>query len=330
MSGTHTSARERVAARDVLRAALAVCALTGLVLTLVRVIPAAQRLPVLPLLASFVPFGILPWAVAAILAAALRQRIVALLAIAALALHISWLAPYYLRTAPQDTAAAALKVASANILGGATDLDRLSANTADRDVVVLIELDPASEAYVDSIGWLDRYPYRIGRSDPDGAPGLKIYSRFPLTERANLDLQLGGRAVRVDLPSGDQPTILAVHAINPLLGISQWHTEGERIAEAAATYGDGPLVVLGDFNATPDHLTIRTIRSRAHLTSAADALGAGWLPTWPADSWLPPILPLDQALVSSALTPTAVHTIAAPGSDHLGIAVDLALTAQQG
>ncbi len=335
--GSHT--RRRLG-----RVVLAGAALVGLFLMLLRFIPALQLMPFLAEAASFVPFGILAWLVVIVVAlrgpVRRRRQLVVALAVAALVIQLSWVLPYYIRNAPQSPngttstgttpTGTLVKVASINILGGKSDIARVSEDTADRDVVILIELDPETEAYVETLGWADRYPFRVGRSDPDRAPGLKIYSRFPLTELEDLDLYLGGHVVEVKPPTGQPLVLLSAHAITPLLGARGWRADGNRIADAAARYRGRPLLVIGDFNATPDHLTVRTIRARAGLTSVSDDLGAGWLPTWPADTAIPPILPLDQAFVAGPVVPTEIRTLPAPTSDHRGLAVDVVVGASPG
>jgi endonuclease/exonuclease/phosphatase family metal-dependent hydrolase len=60
------------------------------------------------------------------------------------------------------------------------------------------------------------------------------------------------------------------------------------------------------------------------MKSVIDILGAGWLPTYPANRTIPPLLPIDHILVSPQLTATSVARFSVPGSDHLGLKAKIA------
>ncbi len=59
---------------------------------------------------------------------------------------------------------------------------------------------------------------------------------------------------------------------------------------------------------------------RLGLKSATDVAGAGWLPTYPANRRIPPLLPIDHVLINEDLTATSVTSFALSGSDHRGLA----------
>ena len=65
---------------------------------------------------------------------------------------------------------------------------------------------------------------------------------------------------------------------------------------------------------------------RGGLKSATDVAGGGWLPTYPANSRVPPLLPIDHVLINDRLTATEVGTFRLRGTDHLGLQVTLAGT----
>ena len=62
------------------------------------------------------------------------------------------------------------------------------------------------------------------------------------------------------------------------------------------------------------------------LKSVTDIVGAGWLPTYPADAPVPPLIPIDHILVDDQLTGTSISTVRVSGSDHLGLLATLAGT----
>jgi len=63
---------------------------------------------------------------------------------------------------------------------------------------------------------------------------------------------------------------------------------------------------------------------RAGLKSATDVAGAGWIPTYPADGLLPPLLPIDHVMINSDLTATSISSFAINGTDHRGLFATLA------
>jgi endonuclease/exonuclease/phosphatase (EEP) superfamily protein YafD len=86
---------------------------------------------------------------------------------------------------------------------------------------------------------------------------------------------------------------------------------------------DHPLVVAGDFNAVNDHGPMQALQ-RAGLKSATDVAGAGWLPTYPANRLIPPLLPIDHVLINEDLTATSVTSFAVSGTDHRGLLATIA------
>lgn len=287
-----------------------------------RVVSPAQELPGLALLAAFIPFGMGAWLLAVALAAGLHRRWVALAAVAGLAVQISWIAPYYRADAGGSTGQP-VHLAAINILGGASDVTELTAQVRTADIVILTEYESVTAAEVARAGWASRFPYTVGAAGTDGVSGSIIFSRFPIRQLAQLPTRFRSYAVEVT-PAGAQPfVLLAVHPLNPLYGTDVWRAEAEVIAHSAASFAGRPLVLAGDLNSTPDHVTVRAILRRGALRSAADAAGAGWLRTYPDNSLLPRLIPLDQILIGGGVRATKVETFPAPRSDHAGIRAEL-------
>lgn len=312
--------------------ALAAVGLTGLigigsVLTLLRAAPRLQEFTGAGLVASFAAYGLVVWAlVAALAVVALRRRRV-LIAVSALALagvHAAWIAPYYVAD-DRELTGPRVTILSLNVLGGATDPDALTRAAADADVVVLLEYDLSTEAALARRGWSERFPYRVGGAGT-WAEGSVVLARRPLRLLQSLPTQFGTYLLDVDPGSPGGFGLLAGHPVNPPISRTRWLREAALMTGAAREYAGPRLVVIGDLNSTPDHVTIRRMRASAWLRDAADEAGAGWLRTYPADRpYLPPLLGLDQALLRGSVTAESVATVRVPGSDHLGIRVVLRL-----
>jgi endonuclease/exonuclease/phosphatase (EEP) superfamily protein YafD len=83
---------------------------------------------------------------------------------------------------------------------------------------------------------------------------------------------------------------------------------------------DGPLVVAGDFNATPWSLHLATFERLTGLTRLTG------LPSWPARGLGLPQVAIDHIFVSSGMRPLgSATTLDASGSDHLPVRVTLAV-----
>ena len=191
--------------------------------------------------------------------------------------------------------------------------------------MILVETTPSALTALKQFGWDNRFPYSLG--EPKGGfSDTAVYSRFPLSRSTLIrgtTFQQWMTTVRV--PDVGRIRLIAVHPCNPFCGEDRWGTEHEVLREAVIDNLDQPLVVAGDFNAVDDHGPMQTLR-RAGLKSATDVAGAGWLPTYPANGPIPPLLPIDHVLINEDLTASSVSSFPVSGSDHRGLFATLAGT----
>jgi endonuclease/exonuclease/phosphatase (EEP) superfamily protein YafD len=119
---------------------------------------------------------------------------------------------------------------------------------------------------------------------------------------------------------GDGPTIVAVHAVAPLLEqFGNWKND---LALLADFCGEGNVIMAGDFNATIDHMTglgAEPGKTLGACTDAAMSTGDAAVGTWPTR--LPAILgaPIDHVMATSDWTVTGFEVIQSlddNGSDH--------------
>ncbi|MHA6669010.1 endonuclease/exonuclease/phosphatase family protein [Homoserinimonas sp. A447] len=126
---------------------------------------------------------------------------------------------------------------------------------------------------------------------------------------------------------GNGPTIVAVHAVAPLVEqFDNWRTD----LELLAGFCSGPNVIMaGDFNATIDHMTglgAEPGKTLGECTDAAMVTGNGALGTWPTR--LPAILgaPIDHVMATSDWTVSDMEVIQSlddNGSDHRPVVAQL-------
>jgi endonuclease/exonuclease/phosphatase (EEP) superfamily protein YafD len=83
-----------------------------------------------------------------------------------------------------------------------------------------------------------------------------------------------------------------------------------------------PVVVMGDFNATPWSMPFRDFLSESKLMNTRQ--GFGILPSWPCDM-LALRIPIDHILVDEKLAASHLEITDDIGSDHYGVYAELML-----
>jgi endonuclease/exonuclease/phosphatase (EEP) superfamily protein YafD len=328
--GTWDSSRPARGELATLVAAGVLFGLPGLVATWLRLVP--PRDDATALLAAFIPYGILAYVLSlcCILIALIRARhrwallIITTAVAGMLALHASWLAPFFV----PDHRAATTKpftLLSVNTYAGAADPHALLDQAQQADVVILLEATPEALNTLAVLGLGTRFPYAIG--DPkQGVSNTAIYSRFPLSDSVLVQGTLFQQYVTtVAVPAIGAVRLIGVHICNPYCGDGRWALEHAILRATVDANLNQPLVIAGDFNAIDDHGPLQALRLDG-LKSAADIVGAGWMPTYPARRLMPPLLPIDHVMINNRLTATSIRTIKIAGTDHLGLITTIAGT----
>ena len=305
-------------------------AVPGLAMSFLRIVP--PRDDATALLAAFIPYGMIGYAVAllcfgvGLLMARRRTGLLVVTAIvtALLALQLSWMAPFFI---PDKRAATTepFTVFSLNMYQGQADPSQIAQQTATADVAILVEVTPSALHALKGFLWDARFPYSVG-DVADGVSGTAIYSRFPLSDTASLPpTSFQQYVTTAKAPGITRLRIIAAHPCNPYCGHGLWASEHAVLQSSVDENLDEPLMVVGDLNAVDDHGPMRALR-RAGMKSATDVIGAGWLPTYPANRLLPPLLPIDHVLINDKLTATSISTVQIDGTDHLGLVTTVAGT----
>ncbi|CAA9291800.1 MAG: hypothetical protein AVDCRST_MAG48-578 [uncultured Friedmanniella sp.] len=295
----------------------------GLVLTAMRVLPPADDAAAL--VAAFIPFAVpllglsLLCLLVALVRAHRRAALAVLLGVVVLLLgaQLAWQLPYVV---PDDrrVVGATFGLLTLNTYRGLADPAQVLAAAQDADVVVLVEVTPALVASLDAAGWRDRFPHDVGATGGEVSNTL-VFSRHPLTGSRRLGSgSFDQWSTTVDVPQVGPVALLAVHPCNPYCGSGRWADEHAGLRRAVEAGLDGPLVVAGDFNAVVDHGPMQELH-RLGLRSAADLVGAGWAPTYPANRTVPPLIAIDHVLVDPALAVADLARVPVDGTDHLGL-----------
>lgn len=258
-----------------------------------------------------------------IVAAALSRRsgplVIGGVSVLGLVAHGLWLMPFYLEDAPRY--GDKLTVLTQNLEYGRADPTALvrEIQRSKVDVVAIQELTPDAVKALQSAGIHKVLKYSALADEP-GASGAGVWSRFPLSP----GIQVPGMSFRsisttITLPDGPL-RFYAVHPFPPIpiADNSRWQSDHVALAKALAAERKKRVVVAGDFNATPDHPSMRALDELGYL-DAADVAGAGVQPTWPLGRTYPPLFAIDHVLVTPQLGVSSVSLVTVPGTDHRGV-----------
>ncbi len=190
------------------------------------------------------------------------------------------------------------------------------------DLLTMEEITPSDTTQLQSAGVFRSLPHTYEIPDT-GSRGFVIASRYPLgpTSVSSTFLPEYGQLpflVRTSLrlPGLTLP-LWVVHTTAPVNpGWNLWNVELQQVHQLLEARHPGPLLVVGDFNATWGNRWFRAILGTG-LTDAAAARGQPFDMTWSQDLVvLPPVIRIDHVLTSSALAVTTIGTAPGPGSQH--------------
>lgn len=268
------------------------------------------------------------------LAFRLRRQSLALLPIIGFAI-VPPLASWLPKTPPRSPGAT-FTLLNANVLLTNTDTAPLLSliREVDPDIVTIEEYTPSHHASL-SVTLRESHPHAF-HSLRDDAFGMAIYSKFPFAEaprpypvrapgapgRTRGVVGLSDPQVRAVVRVGGREVVVqCVHAVPPI-NASYLREQREVMAWLAefARAERRPLVVTGDFNATPDAATSTWLRE-AGLLDAHRAVGRGRGCTWPALGPLRfvPGIRIDHVLTGGGLRCESIRVGPPIGSDHLPI-----------
>jgi endonuclease/exonuclease/phosphatase (EEP) superfamily protein YafD len=242
---------------------------------------------------------------------------------AALAVNLYALSAAAPRLPETPADAPRIRVASINVWRDNKDGERIAEmlREAKVDVVLLMEVNAS---WMERLAPLRGYLPYVVELPQDDCFGIALFSRIPLDD-ARIEwttsgltpaifarLTLGHRAIR----------LLGLHPVPPVSAL-QWSWRNDQLADAAriAAATKEPLLVFGDFNATPWNVHLRAW-TRGGGLQIPPAL---WHPSWPAFAPRPLRIPIDLVLASHHWRYTDYHTLAGIGSDHLPVLAELAL-----
>ncbi|WP_241730613.1 endonuclease/exonuclease/phosphatase family protein, partial [Dietzia cercidiphylli] len=269
-------------------------------------------------------FALWAWAFSLIaVLAALRARSV-VLTVVAVALVGAGAVQYGPLVSPargyDDDEGVDLRVLVQNLeYGGADPVDVARAvRDGGVDLLITVEATPEAVDGLRAAGLGEMLPHEASDAAPQAA-GVAVWSRYPLSPPERVaGFSLG--VLRTDMAGPAGPvTVVAAHPVAPVFDGPAAVEEADRLRwYLGGLPGPAPVVVGGDFNATWDHARFRGLRGLGYTDSVSGG-GDGWVPTWPADGRVPPLIGIDHVLARGASAVGETRTVRVGGTDHLGV-----------
>ncbi|GAA3682368.1 endonuclease/exonuclease/phosphatase family protein [Nonomuraea antimicrobica] len=217
------------------------------------------------------------------------------------------------------------KVMTINMLFGRADVATIMTlvREFDPDVLSTQELTPGAVADLDAAGLKELMPHRV-LQDQWNAGGSGLYSKHPVRPLPDLMPDTGHQmpAATISLPGGAPVDFIDAHPFPPLGAyVDDWNAA---LAAFPSASPDRVRVIAGDFNASLDHAAMRDLLARGYK-DAADQVGAGLIPTWPANKRVPPLITIDHVLVDRRIGVREVSVHDVPGTDHRAVLAQLSV-----
>lgn len=271
---------------------------------------------------AFTPYALLPAWLIGLWSLVTRRRLLALAAGAVAAVHLVAVWPLLPGGGTDPVDGPTLRVVTANAHGNNAKARRWATEllALDADVLVVQEYSNNIAKGLRKAGAGERYPWVVSSTWPFTSESA-IFSRFPLRDGDTLDIGQSAVVATADL-DGLALRILSVHQDNPR-SPDRWQTSFDDLTR----YLDdqpGPMVVAGDFNATPFHRPLRDLL-RGTLRDAHLDRDRGLATTWPAGRRFPSFALIDHVLVTDTIGVGRVAERTVAGSDHRAVLADLGL-----
>ncbi|MEV7011812.1 endonuclease/exonuclease/phosphatase family protein [Streptosporangium sp. NPDC051022] len=221
-----------------------------------------------------------------------------------------------------------LRVLTLNMLFGHADPEAVMdlVRRLKPDVLSAQELTPGMADELDAAGLKDVMPHRVLQT-AWSASGSGLFSRYSLTPLENLFRPIGHNmpAAVLSVPGAGDIELVDVHPFPPLG--SQVHEWTAALAAFPPASANRIRVFAGDFNASLDHAALRRFLDQGYA-DAAERVGQGLVPTWPANQRMPPLITIDHVVVDRRVNVNEVSVHTVPGTDHRAVFADLRLPGQ--
>jgi endonuclease/exonuclease/phosphatase (EEP) superfamily protein YafD len=244
--------------------------------------------------------------------------------------HVVWIAPDFTPaqtitpslTASED-ASPSTKILVANLSAKNAEQTSLLAEVERiaPDIVIFVEYHPLWHRIVMASSIATKYKYGTGLSIPYLGE-VAVFSKRPITNIERywptgrqvclFDVPLGSATLRLFCLHSPRPTDLKGHDY-----FKYWQEVWPLLVKQT-----GPLVCVGDFNAT-QHSKVYQQMTSGRLRSAHVDRGRGYATTWPNGKFLAPPIRIDQAFLSPEVECLEIVEGEGKGSDHRPLVLDV-------
>jgi endonuclease/exonuclease/phosphatase (EEP) superfamily protein YafD len=99
----------------------------------------------------------------------------------------------------------------------------------------------------------------------------------------------------------------------------------DRFGALLSSSSTDKIVIRGDIGgrSTPDMRQFRDLPTDGYH-DAVEQTGSGFAPTFPSDTWFPPVITIDHVLTRNAIA-SLIMTTDVPGSDHRSLLANIAV-----
>ena len=256
---------------------------------------------------------------AAAVAAAHRSRP---LGAATLLLTVVWCLAVLPGNLPGGAGPSDLRIVSANVLSSNPTIAVLADAIADEEADLLL-IQEVGDAWKATLDAMPAYPHRLAIPRQDNF-GIAIYARHPLRDLDAFDVQgVPWMEATLDI-DGIAVRAITVHTLPPVSDDyhAVWQDQLAQL-ETLMDGAEGPTIVAGDLNLTRHSPTFRRLLATGFHTAHAEC-GQSWQRTWPATLQVEVFRP-DHVFLSPELRCVGLSHLPGAGSDHRGIAVDIAI-----
>ncbi len=211
-----------------------------------------------------------------------------------------------------------LKVAQFNLGGKRSDTQAIvdSLHALNADVVTMVEVLSNREDVLARLK--PDYPFQANCFENLGCD-MAVVSKIPLL---NNQVIYAGQTVpllKVSLGAAYGGLVIAATHTTRFPHVTEQFGQFRAIGQTLEVDA-GPLVLMGDFNATPQSRLLRGLADRLGVSIVT------YLPSWPATYGLPQFA-IDHVMISASIRALSAETVGQnAGSDHVPVSVVLAVT----
>lgn len=239
-----------------------------------------------------------------------------------------WVSLY--KPAPRPTPPTkALRVMALNVLTSNHQFEQVRA-LLEREQPDLLLLQEVNQAWMENLTAIsNQFPHNIAVPREDNF-GIALLSSIPFVSAVttNLDHSMVPTVDAVMDVQGHRLRLLGLHALPPASKDGATYRDAQLAACGEILQAEaGPVILTGDFNATPWSPCLRKLRRVSGLLDSMQ--GYGPQASWPTYLW-PLLIPLDHLYHSAHIQVVDRRLDTSSGSDHAALIVDVQLPAAGG